>query len=49
MARQGLELLLMSWARYEDEEPDGKRRSIVQQARWDWGRYARQFLGDDDE
>ncbi|MDX2076630.1 MAG: ATP-binding protein [bacterium] len=48
-ARQGLELLLMSWARYEDEEPMGNRRDRVQQARWDWGRYARQFLGDDDE
>ncbi len=48
-ARDGLELLLMAWARYEDEEPSGKRRDAVQQARWDWGRYARQFLDDNEE
>jgi len=48
-ARDGLELLLMAWARYEDEEPSGKRRDAVQQARWDWGRYARQFLDDSEE
>lgn len=48
-ARDGLELLLMAWARYEDEEPAGKRRDAVQNARWDWGRYARQFLDNDEE
>jgi len=48
-ARDGIELLLMAWARYEDEEPEGKRRDAVQKARWEWGSYARQFLSDDDE
>jgi hypothetical protein len=48
-AREGLYLLLMAWARYEDEEPMGKRRDAVQQARWDWGKYARQFLDNGEE
>lgn len=46
-ARDGLELLIMAWARYEDEQPDGKRRDLVQQTRWDWGRVAAQFLDHD--
>ncbi|MBW4566202.1 MAG: ATP-binding protein [Mojavia pulchra JT2-VF2] len=41
---QGLKLLLMAWARYEDEQPDGKRRQAAQDTRVDWGRIARQFL-----
>lgn len=41
---KGLKLLLMAWARYEDEQPDGKRRQIAQDIRVDWGRIARQFL-----
>jgi hypothetical protein len=41
---EGLKLLLMAWARYEDEQPDGKRRQDAQDARVDWGRVARQFL-----
>ncbi len=40
----GLKLLLMAWARYEDEQPDGSRRQQAQDARMDWGRIARQFL-----
>jgi len=47
-ARDGLELLLFAWARYEDEQPDGKRRTQVQEARWDWGRVARGFLDEDE-
>lgn len=43
-ARDGLKLLLTAWARYEDEQPDGKMRTAVQDARADWGRIARQFL-----
>ena len=43
-AADGLKLLLMAWARYEDEQPDGPRRERAQQARDDWGRLARQFL-----
>jgi len=41
---EGLKLLLMAWARYEDEQPDGRRRQVAQDARVDWGRIARQFL-----
>lgn len=47
-SREGLELLLMAWARYEDEQPDGRRRTVAQEARWDWGRMAREFLLDED-
>jgi len=43
-ALYGLKLLLMAWARYEDEQPDGRRRELAQEARMDWGRLARQFL-----
>lgn len=46
-AREGLELLLMAWARYEDEQ-SGQRRDRAQQARWDWGTMAREFLNDED-
>ena len=48
-AREGLELLLMAWARFEDEQPDGPRRSRAQEARWDWGRMAREFLIDEND
>jgi len=41
---EGLKLLLMAWARYEDEEPEGPRRNKAQEARFAWGRVARQFL-----
>jgi hypothetical protein len=41
---EGLKLLLMAWARYEDEQPLGKLRNKAQEARFDWGRVARQFL-----
>ena len=41
---KGLKLLLEAWARYEDEQPEGKRRQYTQDARVDWGRIARQFL-----
>lgn len=43
-ALDGLKLLLMAWARYEDEQPDGSRRIQAQETRSDWGRIARQFL-----
>ncbi len=42
-ARQGLELLLIAWARYEDEQ-SGTKREQTQDVRWDWGRVARDFL-----
>jgi hypothetical protein len=41
---EGLKLLLTAWARYEDEQPDGVRRTRAQDTRTDWGRIARQFL-----
>jgi hypothetical protein len=40
---EGLKLLLTAWARYEDEQPDGIRKTRAQEARSDWGRIARQF------
>ena len=46
-ASEGLKLLLMAWARYEDEQPDGKLKTNAQEARQDWGRIARQFLQED--
>lgn len=39
-----LKLLLMAWARYEDEQPEGIRKQNAQDARIDWGRLARRFL-----
>jgi len=46
-ANRGLKLLLMAWARFEDEAfPDSKREE-VQDLRHEWGRYAAQFLRDD--
>lgn len=47
-ALDALKLLLMSWARYEDEQPDGKRRTQVQDTRSDWGKVAREFLDGED-
>ncbi len=49
-AWRGLKLLLEAWARYEDEQPEGPRKSHAQDTRNDWGRVARQFLeaGPDD-
>ena len=46
-ARQGLELLLIAWARYEDEKND-RQREQAQEVRWDWGRMARDFLREED-
>ena len=42
-ALDGLKLLLMAWARYEDEQ-DSVRRENAQDARMDWGKIARRFL-----
>ena len=43
-ALEGLKLLLMAWARYEDEQGTGQARERAQDARVDWGRIARRFL-----
>jgi hypothetical protein len=42
-ALDGLKLLLMAWARYEDEQ-EAVKREHAQDARVDWGRIARRFL-----
>jgi hypothetical protein len=47
-AREGLELLLFAWARYEDEQPNALARSRSQDARIDWGRLARDFMSDEE-
>jgi hypothetical protein len=46
-ASDGLKLLLMAWARYEDEQPDGNPKQKIKDTREDWGRIARQFLQED--
>lgn len=46
-ALNGLKLLLMAWARYEDEQ-SSLRREVAQDARIDWGRIARRFLDRDE-
>jgi hypothetical protein len=43
-ARNGLKLLLMAWARYEDEEHDRSNRVRLQMTRNDWGMVALKFL-----
>lgn len=47
-AQNGLKLLLMAWARYEDETPDGKLKGNVQDARMDWGKMASEFMWTDE-
>ena len=42
-ASLGLKLLILSWARYEDEQID-KFRDRVKQVRREWGKVARDFL-----
>jgi hypothetical protein len=47
-ASMGLKLLLLSWARYEDEQVD-KFRDRVKQVRREWGKVALDFLDNDDD
>jgi hypothetical protein len=47
-AKTGLKLLLMAWARYEDEQPDGRLKSAVKDARQDWGKMATAFMSLED-
>ena len=47
-ASDGLKLLLMAWARYEDEQPTASAKQNAKDARNDWGRIARDFLASDD-
>ena len=43
-ARRGLKLLLMAWARYEDETQNKVDRQRLQESRQDRGTVARKFL-----
>ena len=46
-AREGLKLLLMAWARYEDEAYPISRKNDIQDTRFEWSKYAAQFLRDE--
>lgn len=46
-ASNGLKLLLMAWARLEDEEL-ARNREMLQDVRTDWGKMAREFLRRDE-
>ena len=43
-ASSGLRLLLIAWARFEDEARPDSKRADIQDLRHEWGRYAAQFL-----
>jgi hypothetical protein len=45
-AKDGLKLLLMAWARYEDEALDGTQKNNARDARWKWGRIAEDFMNE---
>ena len=47
-ANRGLKLLLIAWARYEDEQPTDAEREQIQDIRTDWGRVAYRFLRTDE-
>lgn len=44
LTKEGIWLLLASWARYEDLIDNDKRRKIVQDVRFDWGKELESFL-----
>lgn len=44
---EGLKLLLESWARFEDEQSDRRKREHLQEVRAEWGRVARDFFRDE--
>ena len=46
-ASAAFRILVYSWARYEEEQT-GRERRQVRDARWEWGRYAEEFLDEDD-
>lgn len=47
-ASHGLRLLLLAWARLEDEQPSEKRRAEMQEVRNNWGAMAYRFLDTDE-
>jgi hypothetical protein len=46
-SRKSVELLLVAWSKYENDQPDGPRKYKVEEARLEWGRNARAFLLDE--
>jgi len=46
-SRKLFELLLASWCKYENDQPNGPRKFKVEESRLDWGRSARLFLLDE--
>ena len=42
-------ILIYSWARYEEEQQHKKHQRQVQDARWEWGKYARDFFDETDD
>ena len=47
-AAAAFRILIYSWARYEEEQPDKPRRQ-VRNARLEWGKYAEEFFDEDDD
>jgi hypothetical protein len=43
-AGTAFKILLFSWARFEDEQPQGPR-DRARKMRWDWGMLATEFFG----
>lgn len=48
-AAETFKLIIAAWARYEDEITSPKLRERVEEAREEWGRYARAFLADSED
>lgn len=47
-AAAAFRILIYSWARYEEEQPERPRRR-VRNARLEWGKYAEEFFDEDDD
>ena len=47
-AAMAFRVLIYSWARFEEEQTERERRS-VRNARYEWGKYAEEFLEEGDE
>lgn len=46
LLKDGLKLLLASWARYEDLEPNTQKRTRIQNTRFEWGQELDHFLSE---
>lgn len=44
LVRDGLWLLLASWARYEDLLENADKQEMIQDVRYEWGRQLNKFL-----